>query len=341
MRLLRNFIICLFCCVYVMSAYSSYAIVFVHIGKELPNYLATAISQARLFNPQGDIYVVAEQRALEQGDLSSIDQQLRMIPCESLQLSPEHLLFNEKSSHDTRFRNGFWRYATERFFYLYDLMQHHGLQKVFHLESDNMLYVDLKTILPIFERYYPHIGATFDNDVRCIPGFIFINNASSLQSLVQFMAEWAHEGTNDMEMIARFRNIQGENWISHLPIIMPEYMNFHPLVALTKHEAKEPQLYWENLNRFNSLFDAAAMGQFVGGGDPRNGHFPPGFINESSVFQCSYLKFFWRYDEQKRRVPYVVCSALVNNICGVHIYPIQYRINNLHIHSKNLSEFRS
>jgi disulfide oxidoreductase YuzD len=54
-----------------------------------------------------------------------------------------------------------------------------------------------------------------------------------------------------------------------------------------------------------------------------------GFINESCVFDPSKWTFEWLLDAQGRKVPYA----------SYHGH--KWKINNLHIHSKNLAGFRS
>ena len=87
--------------------------------------------------------------------------------------------------------------------------------------------------------------------------------------------------------------------------------------------------YTNHFYLFNSLFDAAAFGQYLGGEDPRNGHSAPGFINESCIFNPSHFTYTWEEDDQGRLVPYA------------HYKNEKVRINNLHIHSKNLAPFYS
>jgi hypothetical protein len=71
---------------------------------------------------------------------------------------------------------------------------------------------------------------------------------------------------------------------------------------------------------FNSIFDGAAIGQYLGGihSDPNL----KGFINEKTVFNVAKYNYIWENDE-----PFMV--YLDNKI----------KINNLHIHSKNLKQF--
>ncbi|MEI6242401.1 MAG: hypothetical protein WCP39_03235 [Chlamydiota bacterium] len=295
------------------------SIVFIHIGPEIPLYSKYALQQAHLFNPDCKIYFVCNAKATKPFEIPSY---ITCISCESLKRSDEHKKFLAKSTLDVSQRKGFWRAASERFFYLHELISQYNLQNVIHLENDVMLYVELKTILPTFEKLYPTLGGTFDHDLRCIPGIVYISNEKSLYKLIQYMAHHAKKGRNDMDTLSFFQREVGRDSIQNLPIIMKEYVEDH--LALNQ------DIFAQHIQDFGSIFDAAALGQYLGGIDPRNGESKPGFINETCIFRPSFLKIEWIQDERGRKVPYA----------SYHDGK-KFRINNLHIHSKNLSKFLS
>ena len=309
---------------------ADYSIVFVHIGGSFPDYGRIALQQARKFNPTCPIILLASEKAIQQ---MAKDKQLAgivFIAYESVKKREEHLQFERESQLDAKTRGGFWRYASERFLYLNDLMQRDDLKNIFHLEYDNLLYVNLEELLPIFSAHYPGIGAVFDNDHRAIPGFVFIANREAIGSLASYFADCAKSGMNDMEVIAEFNTIYGPlGKINHLPIIPREYAEQYPLITSTGLRTARNDPYFQYIDLFRSIFDGAAIGQYLGGVDPRNAESKPGFINESCVFNPSYFQFEWGLDPLGRKVPYAVFNG--------H----KFRINNLHIHSKRLQAFRS
>ncbi len=300
------------------------SIVFVHLGNHIPEYLFDATAQAHLFNPTLPIIVIAERKAFMH---VTPDPYITCVACEDLRESREHALFKKVSRLDRHGREGFWFKATERFFYIDELMQQYQLHYVFHLEYDNMLYVDLLSLMPVFQRY-EQIAATFDADNRCIPGFIYFAKPNSLCCLVKYMVDVATRGFNDMEVIASFKQAHAD-CIDHLPIIFPEYVQQYELRSTIGLTTRYPERYMRYLPEFDSIFDAAALGQFLGGIDPRNGYSVPGFINETCLFNPARLHFDWQVDDQGRKIPYA------------YMHEKKYRINNLHIHSKNLKAFTS
>lgn len=301
------------------------AIVFVYTGKVLPDYVETALLQARNFNPSCPIVLIANEGALKKFHFTS-HATITFIACESLKKSTEHEQFLEKN----QWREGLWRASSERFFYLHDYMQQHHVKNVFHMECDNMLYVDVRELLPILLDKYQGIAATFDNDERGIGGFIFIPNSHVSHILNSAFLELASKRKKDMEVLAWCKDKYGYEVIDHLPIIMNGYLKEHTLKTSSGKTTKYPEKFVQHADLFCAIFDAAAIGQYLGGIDPIHGKKPTiGFINESCLFNPSYLHFTWMRDAQGRKVPYAEYAGHT------------YRINNLHIHSKNLKAFYS
>ncbi len=308
------------------------SIVFVHIGPQLPGHLKVALGQARFFNQKSRIILIVSAEAIIRTPLSR-NLNIEIVPCEALGLSLRHQDFLEFSNLDKKFREGFWLHTTERFFYLETLMVKHKITDVVHLENDNMLYVDLETILPTLQAHYPGIAATFDAPDRCVPGFIYIKNAPALSSFTEFATAVARQNNtryNDMALLALFKEKFDFPSIASLPIIPTRYPL--PLQNRVGCVPQECQDYNNHFNQFNSIFDAAAIGQYLGGIDPANSadaKDTSGFINETSVFDPSVYTYHWTLDANQRRVP--TAKDGTNT----------FRINNLHIHSKKLDKFSS
>ncbi len=304
-------ILCCFLLCFISIA-NAVSIVFVHIGKTLPPYLEESIAQARFFNKECPIYLIANNEALKH---AKKNLGVYMISYEDLKKSSQHKKFKKSSPLNRDFRGGFVFFATERFFVLDDFMKQYQIKDLFHLESDVMLYADLKNLAPFFKGLYRGmIAATFDNDKRCIPGILYISESKPLDKLTEFIAET--KAPNDMEYLSKFKDKYHHTYVDYLPIVMPS-------VGLKS-------VYSNNYEVLASVFDAAALGQYLGGIDPRNpGASGKGFINESCVFNPANFEFIWENDSEGRRVPYLFYRGE------------KCRINNLHIHSKNLKQFLS
>lgn len=285
--------------------------------------------QARLFNPHSPIYLVMNRNALttEQDKHVFEYAHVNCVHCENLKQSIWHAEFIKKSPLNRKVRDGFWFKASERFFYLEELMRDYNLFNVVHLESDNLLYVDLSDIKEVLSEYV--IAATFSHDDRCIPGFIYFSAPQIITELVKCMVENASKGLDDMYSIGLFRKKYGELFIKTLPIIMPDFIKKNILKDHSGKKSLTPHIFSYNFEKFNSLFDAAAYGQYIGGEDPRNGSPSGPYIDPFGVINSSLLQYEWAEDNEGRRIPYALYEGK------------KYRINNLHLHCKKLENFTS
>jgi len=213
--------------------------------------------------------------------------------------------FTIKSQLDKKFRNGFWYYCSLRLFYVYSYIKENNLQKCIHLENDVLTYINFDDITLNFKEN--KIYATFDCDTRVIPGIIFIPNYKAFEPIINKY----DFNINDMENLARFN----ESFILPLPIF--------PIINNVC--IKFNKLYFD----FNMIFDAAAIGQYLGGIDPNN---EPGdttgFINETCIIKYNKYKFEW-IKINNLQIPHIIINS------------VKYKICNLHIHSKNLKKFMS
>ena len=291
------------------------SVVLVHVGEFFLEYINDCISQIKRFN-NCDIYLVMSEQ-----HRGKITKNVSFIAIETLQKSEQHLKFLENTQLDPNYRDGFWLAASERFFYINDVVKQYQLQHVFHFENDVMIYCDLDKVLSVCTQNNFQMAATFDNDNRCIPGFVYFQNGEILSKLNDFML--LYEKKNDMELIVLFNKKMG--LVDFFPVVPP----FYKFSLISRLKSKSLSEYSKNYTCFGSIFDAAAFGQYLGGIDPRNGGNTDtkNFINESALYNVSKFKISWEVDEMGRNIPFAYYGQE------------KIRINNLHIHSKNLQAF--
>ena len=181
------------------------------------------------------------------------DAHINLMNIEKIKKTDKHVMFNKMSKLDKSFRGGFWHFTTERFFFIEDLMLEYNIQNVIHMENDNLIYFNIEDYKDIFEINYK-IAAVFDNDVRCIPSFMYIKNVNYMSELTKFILD-ENNSKSDMEIIRDFKK-HNDN-VDNLPVVPKDYNNL-------------PSQYFKNIDKFNSIFDGAAIGQYVGGVDPQN-----------------------------------------------------------------------
>ena len=338
-QLLTLFAICLR-----LHASSDYSLAFVHIGDSIPSHAYTALQQARYTNEECNIYLLANEKAILQLNASKpaflANHKICPINISTLALSQVHIAFKTKSKLNNAWRDGFWNHATERFFYLYDFMSQYSVQNLIHLENDNMLYADVGKLLPSFKKLKTEIGAPFEWKLRCIPSFVFMKDAAALQHLIQHILYELEHYTgkepdvevNDMCTLSSFGNKFGSKFMTRLPILMPEYSQHYQRREIPFVDGRTSlEFISENYKAFDGyIFDAAALGIFIGGYDPRNVAVPQiGIIHSKSLFDPSKFYFFWDKNENGKKVPYFKFKGK------------KYKIINLHFHSKNLDGYAS
>lgn len=291
--------------------------VLVHLGDEFFEYINDCIEQITKFNDDIIYLIIFEKHK----DMVK-NKNVKLLFTNQIEKTKNHILFDETNKLDKNFRNGFWRHSTERFLYLENAISKYNLENVIHLENDTLLYFNYNDYIKIFQENYD-IATVFDNDNRAIPCIVYIKNLESISNFNSFILKFSDK--NDMVLFSDYREI---NKNINLPILPTDY-NLN-LKTKTGHTTKDKNQYFKNFNKFNSIFDGAAIGQYIGGIDPRNQNGNTiGFENESCLFNPKNMTFLFIKDELNRNIPYVIWNEK------------QYKINNLHIHSKNLKKYLS
>ena len=254
------------------------------------SYILDNIKQLLKFN--FNIYVITNKRFFKLLKFNNI----KKINSEDLNIN-----FDKKSKLNKKFRNGFWNYCSKRLFLVYEYIKINNIQNVIHIENDVLLYSNLDY------NFENKVYLTMDSNNRCIPSIIYIPNYSLLNNLIKNY----DYNKNDMVNMANYYK-NNKNIVETLPII---------------NNSIKKSKYNNNFDVFNSIFDGAAIGQYLGGVDPRNKKGNTiGFINETCVIKYNKYKFKW-IEKDGINMPYIIIDNK----------PIL--INNLHIHCKNLKKF--
>ncbi len=180
-------------------------------------------------------------------------------------------------AHDQRFRRGFWRFSLERLFALSEFHKTVPQNSILHIESDvfllpNFPWDSLNNVRePMWNNY------NFERDVSAL--LFYPNYLAHLKTIGQIQALLTENSRHtDMTVLAELRNRHvGEfKLFPSLSSVIPELKN-----ALNSTETK----FIERVNNSeyfqNGVFDAAPIGMWLLGHDPRN-NYGKAFIHDTS-----------------------------------------------------------
>lgn len=150
-------------------------------------------------------------------------------------------------------REGFWLKTLERFFVLGQFQRHVGLSALLHAELDQLLFR--------VDRLVEHIGSLDKtgvfvprhSDILAVGSIVFCNSVEKLESMLDF-ARLSEPFDNEMSLIAR--------WVRENPA------NGHFLPTVSNLIGPCSDLAF--VQAYGGISDAAQLGQWVAGIDPRN-----------------------------------------------------------------------
>ena len=199
--------------------------------------------------------------------------------------------------------NPLWWTSLYRIFIINSFLNEYQISGIVHFDNDVLIYKDFSELLPMLsnEVYVtPHTNTEFTF------GFSYINNkekyniiCDNIYNIILQGEDTARHLTGDQIHEMRLLHYSGKNYITPLPV--------HPSLG----------------NISNSIFDPSSYGQFFGGTHSEG---IPGYTENSHI-----VGPLIRNTQQ---------DLYFDNGHPKIIYEsIKYDIANLHIHSKNLSNF--
>jgi len=234
---------------------------------------------------------------------------------------PDTYKYAAKCPMDKSFREGFWVNTSARFFYIYECMRKYGIRDVVHIENDVVIYYNADVLEALVDK--TRIYMPFDSYSRNIASIVYIPNHQTLA----YILDHYDVRRNDMYNFAKHLS---SGKVDTFPIFTNKYY---------QNPYDEKTFVSRNYARFPYLFDAAAMGQYLGGIDPLNQSGDTrGFVNETTVIQYDKYKFVWSNHLTQTNIYqpflYVADTDKENTTQLLPIF-------NLHIHSKTVNRFTS
>ena len=270
-------------------------------------YILTNIAQLLKLG-HTEIYVLTNDHLMQ--DFEPFSDIVKLISVETLE---DPFDFKNKSTQNKDFRNGFWHFSSARLFVLHSFMVKYNVKNVIHIENDVLLYYNCDETLTesLYNQKQAYIP--FDSYERNVASIVYMPDGATFERIL----EQYNFNKNDMYNFSEIR--KKTDLINTFPI----FVN-HDMFPDDEEKAFVTN-GWERFGGY--IFDAAAMGQYVGGVDPRNIYGDTrGFVNETCVIKYNDEgEIFWQ-----------MVAGLSKPFIKTRESAVEIPIFNLHIHSKAL-----
>lgn len=288
---------------------SDLEVLFVFIGDKLPKYASDSIRIAAETSG-GKITLLGNQ------DLQSSvpHQYCRFVAIEDFYNPHSFSVASSAISSSHLFRDGFWLKSLERFFVLSAYMNQYQLDEVFHAELDQLLFNVDELVRNLRKTGLKGVFIPSHSDLAVVASIFYCNDASTLDSFLNFPLS-GETFPNEMGMLASWSKLNLDVAFM-LPTLASE---LNPdLVSI--HHLPETEA--------GGLVDAAQLGQWVAGIDPKN---VPIFSYPRSKFVDEPQGWLLRESQLRQlSMSYNETSHALH--CSVG--ETRFKLYNLHLHSK-------
>ncbi len=287
---------------------------FVFLGSKLPAYARASIELASVTSGV-DLHLIGNK---------SIKKSLKHLPVnftaiEDFYDSREFNFAKNRITADHKYRNGIWLKSLERFFVIYQYMSTFNRSLILHAELDQLLFKINGLSDSLRNTHLRGLFLPFHSESFAIASIAYINDISALRSLLDF-AQSDIKYANEMMLITE--------WAKHNP---SQIFQLPAAATLLQNSGGSflPNIRLLTANELGGVVDAAQLGQWVAGIDPKHLRLALRpltlFVDSPSEFllskqQLETLRFV-------QREPGAVNILTSSGLIDVPLY-------NLHIHSK-------
>lgn len=287
--------------------------IFVYLGSSLPNYVLANMTQFKSRFPDSPLVFIGDsQKVCDKVELCGFNIWKVRDPEDSWGINRNSM------SHDPVFRNGFWFKTLARFFALHEYLKNFPTESVLLIESD--VWISPQFPLEIFQGFAHPIAFPLATSEQGVASTFFAKDSDCLKHFLNFAEHrvLVKPDSTDVTILAEYRSNYPENTYI-LPSGPIELNGYNPGYSKVESEMLSDQKYFPN-----QIFDASTWGQFITGEDPRNSW---GF------------RYLYRRQISHAVDPSVFDLSMKQDAITATINGVDYQINTLHIHSKDLLVF--
>ena len=225
----------------------------------------------------------------------------------------------KKATLPHEFRNGFWLKTLERFFVMYQYMESQNVSKIFHAELDQLLFGCDKLVDNLENSGKSGAFLPFQSVDRVVASVFYCNDLETLKSLIDY-SQKVNSFENEMLLLANWA-LENPNRIHALPTLALELNGTSTLASAGISVLTSQQV--------GGVVDAAQLGLWVGGVDPRNLLYSERPKNKF-VFDNENSESLSRYQLTRLRFSIDSLSQLTCTFSDLNFV----NVYNLHLHSK-------
>jgi hypothetical protein len=230
------------------------AVHFVYLGESLPNYAKASLDLAVRFSGL-EVHLLGNSEL--RSDVSS--KNVIFTAIEDFYSPSEFGRASKSILSDKSFRNGFWLKTLERFFVIEQYMKATELQDLFHAELDQLLFRNDILLSKLGSLGHRGLFFPFHSPTKGVASVFFCNKREALRSLIDYSL--MNEFESEMTLLADWAG-SAPDQVFALPTLSSVLNSYHEGVIEQVIEVPHEEI--------GGVVDAAELGQWVGGIDPRN-----------------------------------------------------------------------
>ncbi len=283
----------------------------------LPEYLEYTFKQIRMFNPTLNVHFITDEKYLQDPVFARHN---------IIVVNKDNYYSNKIKAIEELYARpsfDFWTITMTRLIYIENYIMVNHLVNVYHFENDILLYYDLETLHSIFIDTYKHGAITTGGPDKSMTGFMYIKNYIVLARLTYFFEIVLEKhGVKGVKNLFKLDMVNEMTLIKAYQTKISDSIENLPSIPFGENS--------KNFDKFNSIFDPASWGQYVGGTtDKIPGAKPKDHYIGQLLIENPDYTVIWKLDNENRKIPYFKYGE--NEV----------KINNLHIHSKELHKYLS
>ena len=294
-------------------------IVLIHIGNNKIDYVINTFHHLLKYENK-NVFFLANKKIINNLRLKKISKNIKFFNLDEVKISKLHEKFLKRNKLDKKFGKGFWLKTLERFFYLENFCNTMKLKNIIHLENDILIFDNLEKYQETFSRNF-NIGMTLLNKELCVPGFLYFKNHKSINFLCDYINSKFNffcikKNKNDMKILAEMYEKFKDN--NKIKVRLLPTMNSE-LGKIVKKKSKDIKPFYQYFKQFNVIFDACAIGQKIGGLDPKFHKFKGSYINPLNIFDASKVKIIIK-KIKKNKKPFLKINEKLVPVLNIHMH---------------------